>query len=130
MTVRVWVAEARYPTLMSLTVTHDRVSIVGDFLVLIGAMVGVVFAGFALVLVLLTDDYIRVLTMDGEPIESFLSPFLVTLGLQIGAVDGLEGLRQTSGALLPSSDSKATPGLLPCSRTDRFALGTSVSRGS
>ncbi len=69
------------------TTVGDRVDAVGDFLVISGALLGIVFAALALVVSFFSDEYLRLL--DEAPnggVKVFLSPFMVAVGLQVGAL--------------------------------------------
>jgi hypothetical protein len=65
-----------------------RVGVAGDYLVISGALLGIVFAGFALVIALLSDQYLRWLEQTDSGVLGFLSPFMVSVGLQVGALLG------------------------------------------
>lgn len=58
----------------------------GDYLLISGALVGVVIAGFALVVSLMSDKYAVWLDGQGDGVRAFLQPFMVGVGLQIGAL--------------------------------------------
>jgi MFS family permease len=62
------------------------VGVAGDYLVISGALLGIVFAGFALVIGLLSDQYLRWLEQTESGILGFLSPFMISVGLQVGAL--------------------------------------------
>lgn len=70
--------------LLAHTRTMGRVEIAADFLYIIAPLMGVVFAAFALVIALFSDDYIRALNANRDGVAAFLRPFLVTIGLQVG----------------------------------------------
>ncbi len=55
-------------------VTHvaDRVSVAGDFLSIIAALLGVVFAAFALVIAFLSDSYMLQLRKNPKGVRVFL----------------------------------------------------------
>jgi len=61
----------------------DRVTIVGDSLVLVGALLGVVFAAFALLVALFSDEYVTLLDKAVGGIGAFLRPFILAIGLQV-----------------------------------------------
>lgn len=63
-----------------------RVAVVGDYLPIAGALLGIVFAGFALVIALFSDDYLRWLENTDSGVVGFLSPFMVSVGLQVGTL--------------------------------------------
>ncbi len=64
----------------------ERIAVAEDYLTLAGALVGVVFAGFALVVGLLSNEYLRWLETNRDGVKGFLSPFLVSVGLQVGSL--------------------------------------------
>jgi len=61
----------------------QRIAAAGDYQALSGALAGIVFAGFALVVGLMTDRYVLQLSKTNEGVPGFLSPFLVGTGIQI-----------------------------------------------
>lgn len=66
------------------TVT-ERSGIAADYLLIAGPLLGIVFAGFALVIALLADDYLRQLEETESGVVGFLRPFMISIGLQVGA---------------------------------------------
>jgi hypothetical protein len=72
--------------LLSQVGVAERVAIAADFLSVVGPLLGVVFAAFALVIALFSDEYIRVLSENSEGIAAFLRPFLVAIGVQVGTI--------------------------------------------
>jgi hypothetical protein len=64
----------------------DRVDIAGDFFVVIGPLLGVVFAAFALVIALMSDSYLLALNENRDGVAAFLRPFIVAVGVQVGAL--------------------------------------------
>ena len=60
-----------------------RISTVGDSLAMIGTLLGVVFAAFALLIALFSDAYVNLLQKAEGGIKSFLRPFIVAVGLQV-----------------------------------------------
>ena len=65
-----------------------RVAVAGDFLPIAGALLGIVFAGFALVIALMSDDYIRWLEETDSGVTGFLSPFMISVGLLVATLIG------------------------------------------
>lgn len=63
-----------------------RISLAGDYLELSGALLGVVFAGFALVIAFLSDAYLRELNGTTEGVVAFLRPFMIATGLQVAVL--------------------------------------------
>ena len=61
----------------------NRLSLVGDSLVLVASLLGIVFAGFALLIALLSDEYALVLDQAKGGIISFLRPFILAVGMQV-----------------------------------------------
>ena len=76
-----------------------RQKVAGDFLTIAAALVGIVFAGFALVIGLLSDEYLRWLQSTSAGIVGFLGPFLVSTGLQVASVLVSIGYRAASPSL-------------------------------
>lgn len=72
--------------LLTQTSLRERLIITGDFLVVIGPLLGVVVAAFALVVSLLSDNYIRALNEHPDGVSAFLRPFLVAIGIQVAAL--------------------------------------------
>jgi hypothetical protein len=56
-----------------------RTAVAGDYLLIAGDLLGIVFAGFALVIALLSDEYLRWLEETDSGVTGFLSPFLVSM---------------------------------------------------
>jgi MFS family permease len=73
-----------------------RRAVSGDYLVISGALLGIVFAAFALVIALMSDAYLRWLEDNQSGIVPFLSPFMVSVGLQVGALLGAVLYRATA----------------------------------
>jgi hypothetical protein len=65
-----------------------RIAVAGDYLTLAGALLGIVFAGFALVIALMSDDYVRWLQETDSGVVGFLSPFMISVGLQMSTLIG------------------------------------------
>ncbi|MBQ0906417.1 hypothetical protein [Micromonospora sp. U21] len=63
-----------------------RVGTAGDILTLGSALVGVVFAGFALVIALLSDRYLLLLEKSPSGTKAFLAPFMINIGVQVFVV--------------------------------------------
>jgi hypothetical protein len=76
-----------------------RLAVAGDYLPIAGALLGIVFAGFALVIALMSDDYIRWLEETDSGVTGFLSPFMVSVGLQVAALVGSVIYRATADQL-------------------------------
>lgn len=87
--------------LLSQTEAPRRVQIAADFLYIVAPLLGVVFAAFALVIALFSDDYLRALNQNRDGVAAFLRPFLVTIGLQVGAALIAVGYRSAAD-LIPS----------------------------
>lgn len=81
----------------------ERASVAGDFVAIAAALAGIVFAGFALVIALMSDEYLALLVSGGEEgVRRFLAPFVVSTGLQIGAVLAAVAYRAAAD-LVPSA---------------------------
>lgn len=77
----------------------EREAVAGDYLVIAAALVGVVFAGMALVVALMSDAYMRLLAESDSGVTGFLSPFMLALGLQVSSVLLSVGYRAFAGLL-------------------------------
>lgn len=64
----------------------ERIALAGDYLVLAAALIAVVFAGFSLVVGLMSDRYAVWLASDKNGVQKYLSPFLVSTGIQVLAL--------------------------------------------
>jgi hypothetical protein len=73
----------------SVATRSARIAVAGDYLALAGALLGIVFAGFALVIALMSDDYIRWLQDTDSGVAGFLRPFMISVGLQLGTLIGV-----------------------------------------
>lgn len=78
----------------------NRINLAGDYLALSGALLGVVFGGFALVIAFLSDSHLRDLEKTSEGVVSFLRPFMFSTGLQAGVLLGVIAYR-AAGQLVP-----------------------------
>lgn len=79
--------------LVGLADVKTRVVVAGDYLTLTPALLGVVFASLALVVALMSDDYLRQLNDAKGGLLDFLSPFMLVIGLQVGTLVGTVGFR-------------------------------------
>ena len=73
-----------------------RVAVAGDYLPIAGALLGIVFAGFALVIALMSDDYIRWLEDTDSGVTAFLSPFMVSVRFLVATLIGTVVYRATA----------------------------------
>lgn len=80
-------------SLLPVTNAASRHDIAGDYLSLTSALLGVVFAALALVAALMTDSYLAMLAQTSGGVLAFLRPFMVVIGVQVGAVLGVVGYR-------------------------------------
>jgi hypothetical protein len=87
--------------LVSRTTVTERVGSAGDYLALVAALLGVVFAGFALVISLMSDRYLRLLGPPDDGVVNFLSPFILATGLQVGTILGTVAYRAGAPYLPP-----------------------------
>ena len=65
-----------------------RVSLAGYFLTVVAALLGIVFAGLALVVALLSESYLRLLRSGPNGLLGFFRPFMLAIGLQVFTVIG------------------------------------------
>lgn len=64
----------------------SRRTLAADYLVLAPALLGVVFAALALVVALMSNDYLRQLRTARDGVLAFLGPFMVVIGLHVGTL--------------------------------------------
>lgn len=72
--------------LLDQTSLEGRLEVTSDFLIVIGPLLGVVVAAFALVVSLLSDTYMRALNEHPDGVSAFLRPFLVAIGIQVATL--------------------------------------------
>jgi hypothetical protein len=84
----------------------DRLATAGDFQALSGALVGVVFAGFTLVVGLMSDRYALWLVNGRDGVIDFLSPFLVSVGIQVTSLIA-DVVYRAAGSVIPSPCEKS-----------------------
>jgi hypothetical protein len=72
--------------LLTQTKVAERHDVASDFLIVVGPLLGVVFAAFALVIALLADSYLIALSANKDGVAAFFRPFLVSIGLQVGTL--------------------------------------------
>jgi hypothetical protein len=80
--------------LTTVTAVSDRVTVVADYLFIVGPLVGVVIAGLALVITLLSAGYLRTLRGD-KPLGvlPFVQPFMIVIGIQTATLLGCVAYR-------------------------------------
>jgi hypothetical protein len=83
----------------------DRLSLVGDYLPLVAALLGIVFAALALVVALFGDEYLKFLEENGPGVLSFMRPFMFSIGLMVAVLLGSVGYRATAHHLPASAES-------------------------
>lgn len=97
--------------LVFLTTPGFRLSLAGDYLSLTPALLGVVFASLALIVALMSEDYIKHLRATDGGVLAFLGPFMIVIGLQVGTLLITVGYRAFA-ALLPSLAENIAFGIL------------------
>ena len=87
-------------------VTHvaARVSVAGDFLSIVAALLGVVFAAFALVIAFLSDSYMLQLRKNPKGVRVFFVPFMINIGVDVGLVIGIVAYRASASHLTRTLD--------------------------
>lgn len=86
--------------LVNATALRDRQAVAGDLLVVIGPLLGIVFAALALVVSFMSDRYLMLLHEHPEGgLRKFLAPFMVAVGLHVGTLILAVGYRAASGHL-------------------------------
>lgn len=63
-----------------------RTDLSGQFLAIVAALVGIVFAGFALVAALMSESYLRLLRSGDAGVLAFFRPFILAIGLQVATI--------------------------------------------
>jgi hypothetical protein len=87
----------------SLVDATARQDIAGDFLVLLGALLGIIFAGMAIVATMMSEDTVRWLSSDSG-IMPFFAPWVVAVGLQILTILLAVAYRATALLLPPPAE--------------------------
>jgi small-conductance mechanosensitive channel len=82
--------------IVAITALSERTTIAGDYLVITGALFGVVFAAFALTVSLFSNSYLAWLRTVEGGVGQVLEPFLVAVGVQVGVVLATVGYRATA----------------------------------
>jgi glucan phosphoethanolaminetransferase (alkaline phosphatase superfamily) len=72
--------------LLLLLTVKERVAVAADFLSLTAALLGIIFAAFALVIALFSDTYLKWLASAPDGVRGFLAPFMFAIGVQVGAL--------------------------------------------
>ena len=72
--------------ILYLTRLSERISLVGSAFTVLGVLLGVVFAAFALLIALLSDEYIQILGHANDGVIAFFRPFIVAVGLQVTTI--------------------------------------------
>lgn len=80
---------------------ESRTDVVANFLLVVPALLGIVFAGFALLVAFLSLDYMRFLNSSGSGVKAFFRPFMIAIGFQVGLIV-LSTLVLAIGAFIPS----------------------------
>ena len=62
---------------------ESRVGVAGDFLAITSALLGVVFAAFALLVAFFSPGYVALLNSLESGVKGFLQPFLLAIGVQV-----------------------------------------------
>jgi hypothetical protein len=74
--------------LVRLTSIAQRITIASDFLTFVSALLGIVLAGFALVVAFLSDAYTLQLQRSPRGVRAFFAPFIINIGMDVGFVLG------------------------------------------
>ena len=72
--------------LLSVLTVAERKGVVGDLLALTAALVGVVFAAFALPVALFSDTYVRLLSQAEGGVIAFFRPFMIAIGVLVTTI--------------------------------------------
>ncbi|TDE26423.1 hypothetical protein E1295_44325 [Nonomuraea mesophila] len=84
------------------TKVSERIAVAGDFLTLVGALLGVMVAAFALVITMLSNEYLLRLKIHPRGFAIFLSPFMVNIGINVGSII-LVVMYRAAASRLPST---------------------------
>lgn len=68
---------------------ESRVGLAGDYLAITSALLGVVFAAFALLVAFFSPAYVSLLNGLDSGIKGFLQPFLIAIGVQVVLILGI-----------------------------------------
>ena len=119
--------------LLNIMSIGDRIGLVGDFLVILGPLLGIVFAALALVASLMSDRYLAWLRSAADDtsqnVLSFFTPFMVSLGIQVGALLSALFYRATAENVSSAWESAAFVAVMilgVLSLLEVLALGRSV----
>ena len=82
-----------------LTSVAQRIAITGDFLTLISALIGVVLAGFALVVAFLSESYTLQLQKNPRGVRAFFALFMINIGVDVGFIIGVVAYRAVAVSL-------------------------------
>lgn len=82
--------------ILSSTDRAARIAVVGDSLSILGVLLGVVFAAFALLIALMSDEYVRLLDKASDGVVAFMRPFMVAIGVQVTTIFLAIGYRATA----------------------------------
>jgi len=66
-----------------------RIALAGDFLSITSALLGVVFAAFALLVAFFSPGYVSLLNAIPSGVKGFLQPFLLAIGVQVALILGV-----------------------------------------
>jgi hypothetical protein len=81
------------------TTAAARVSISGDFLTIVSALLGVVLASFALVVAFLSESYTLQLQKNPKGVRAFFAPFVINVGVDVGLIIGTVAYRAIASNL-------------------------------
>jgi hypothetical protein len=87
--------------MLSQTTAIARYPVAGDMLILVGTLLGLIFAGATFVVTLFAADYVRLLSKAPGGVLSFFRPFILAIGSQISTVLLAVGYRAL-GQVVPS----------------------------
>jgi hypothetical protein len=85
----------------------ERIATVGDALGVLGVLLGVVFAAFALLIALFSDEYVQLLSKANDGVIAFLRPFMIAIGTQVLTIFVTIGYRATARHLPPTVEHAA-----------------------
>lgn len=98
-----WSLGAAFATSIALGLVGDanhRALLTVDFIYVLAPLLGIVFAAFALVISLFSDSYLLALKENEKGVIAFLRPFLLAIGIMVGAIITVAGYRSAAPYLV------------------------------
>lgn len=81
-----------------------RAELTADFLYVLAPLLGIVFAAFALVISLFSDNYLLALKANTKGVIAFLRPFILAIGIMVGSILAVLVYRSAAPYLLVQAE--------------------------